>query len=78
MEAEARIIDLNQSVHDICVNYPEIKQMMINFGFTDLAKPGILQTVGRFMTIPKGAKMKNMDMENIKQGIRELGFQIKE
>jgi len=78
MEVEAKIVDLSQSVRDICVKYPEIKQLMINLGFTDLGKPEILQTAGRFMTIPKGAKMKNVDLELIRKSIRGLGFEIKE
>ncbi|MCL2834759.1 MAG: DUF1858 domain-containing protein [Treponema sp.] len=78
MEAEVKVLDLNQSVYDICVKYPEIKQMMVNLGFTDLGKPGILQTAGRFMTIPRGAKMKNIDLELIKKNIRDLGYEIKE
>jgi len=78
METEVKIVDLSQSVHDICVKYPEIKQMMIKLGFTELDTPGILQTAGRFMTIPKGAKMKNVDMEIIRKGIRGLGFEVKE
>jgi len=73
-----KIIDLTQSVHDICTKHPEIKQSMVDLGFTEMDKPGVLQTAGRFMTIPKGAKMKGIDMEVIRQNIRDLGFQIKE
>ncbi|MCL2493589.1 MAG: DUF1858 domain-containing protein [Clostridiales bacterium] len=73
-----KIIDLNRSVHDICKEYPEIERMMVRLGFTDLKNPGMLQTAGRFMTIPKGAKMKNIDLDVIKQNIRNLGFRIKE
>ena len=71
-------IDLSQSVHAICVKHPEIKRMMLNLGFSDLGNPGMFNTAGRFMTIPKGAKMKNIDLELIKQNIRDLGFEIKE
>ena len=75
---EEKIVDLSQSVHDILTKYPDIKQMMVKSGFAELETPGILQTAGRFMTIPKGAKMKNIDLELIKKSIRDLGYQIKE
>ena len=71
-------IDLTQSVHDICVNHPEIMRLMVTLGFKDIMNPIMLQTAGRFMTIPKGAKMKNIDLDLIKQKIRDLGFQVKE
>ena len=74
----SKTVDLSRSVHDICTEYPEIKQIMISLGFKDLANPAMLQTAGRFMTIPKGAKMKSVDLELIKQRIRELGFEIEE
>jgi len=73
-----KIIDLNQSVNEICTAHPDIMQMMINLGFTEMGIPGMLKTAGRFMTIPKGAKMRNVDLELIKQNIKDLGFTIKE
>jgi len=75
---EEKIIDLSQSVHDICERYPEVKQLMIMLGFTDIKRPGMLQTAGRFMTLPKGAKMKGIDMETIKEELKKMGFKIKE
>ena len=75
---EEKVVDLTQSVHDICIKHPEIKQMMIDNGFAEMGRPGMLQTAGRFMTIPKGAKMKGIDLELIRRNIRDLGFQIKE
>ena len=71
-----RLIDLNMTVHDICTKHPEIMKMMMENGFKEMGMPGMLQTAGRFMTIPKGAKTKGIDLEVIKQNIRDLGFQI--
>ena len=53
-----RTIDLTRSVHSLCSEYPEIASIMAELGFTDIVKPGMLATAGRFMTIPKGAAMK--------------------
>ena len=73
---EEKTVTLSRSVYDICTKYPDIKEMMISLGFTDLGKPGMLKTAGRFMTIPKGAKMKGIDLEIIKQNIRDLGYGV--
>ena len=56
--------------------YPELLSIMPNLGFTDIVKPGMLQTAGRFMTIPKGAAMKGIDLETVKAVLRENGFNV--
>ncbi|OQB24667.1 MAG: hypothetical protein BWY11_00889 [Firmicutes bacterium ADurb.Bin182] len=71
-------IDIGRSVYELCGEYPEIKEAMRQSGFTDIVKPGMLETAGRFMTIRKGAAMKKIDMENIKKVFSEYGFTIKE
>ena len=71
-------ISLNQSVHDLCTQYPEIMDILKELGFTDIVKPGMLQTAGRIMTIPKGAAMKKIDLNTIKQTFTNQGFTIEE
>lgn len=69
-------IDLNKSVFELCSKYPEIIEIMKEIGFKDIANPGMLNTAGRFMTIPKGAQMKNIDMDVIKQAFEAKGFKV--
>ena len=73
---DVKVIDLNESVYEIGTKYPEIVDMMVKLGFTEMERPGMLRTAGRFMTIPKGAKMKGVDLELIKRNMRDLGFQV--
>ncbi len=75
---EIKSIDLSRSVHSLCSEYPEIASIMARLGFTDIVKPGMLATAGRFMTIPKGAAMKNIDMDKIKAALIQNGFELKE
>ena len=53
-------IDLNWSVYDITKTYPEVIDIMANLGFDEIKKPAMLNSVGRIMTIPKGAKAKGI------------------
>lgn len=69
-------IDLGESVYALCTKHPELVELMKELGFTDILKPGMLQTAGRFMTIPKGAEMKGIDMEIIAAKLTELGYTI--
>jgi len=50
-----KIIDLKKSVYNLAQDYPEIKEIMQELGFVDIIKPGMLNTAGRFVTLPKGA-----------------------
>jgi hypothetical protein len=51
---------------------------MKDLGFKDIANPAMLNTAGRFMTIPKGAVMKGLELDKIKEEFAKKGFSIKE
>ncbi|MCR5415228.1 MAG: DUF1858 domain-containing protein, partial [Pseudobutyrivibrio sp.] len=51
----SKIIDLTKSVYDLCQEFPEVKDIMLELGFKDITNPVALNTMGRVMTIPKGS-----------------------
>ncbi len=55
-------------------DYPQIKEIMIEIGFLDIVKPGMLQTVGKVMTLEKGSNMKNIPMKKIREVFNSHGF----
>jgi hypothetical protein len=71
-------IDFNKTVHDLCKEYPEVKNILAELGFSDIIKPGMLETAGRFMTIKKGSLAKGIDIEKIKQEFIKRGYEIKQ
>lgn len=71
------MIDLDKSVYEICTKFPAIKALMAENGFKEITEPGRLQTMGRFMTIPKGCAHKGVDLEELKDVFRAHGFIIK-
>ncbi|WP_374015811.1 DUF1858 domain-containing protein [Paenibacillus thiaminolyticus] len=73
-----KVIDLRKTVNELCSSDPEVIEIMVELGFKQIAQPGMLQSAGRFMTIPKGAKMKKLDMDEIKQTFRNRGYNIEE
>lgn len=73
-----KVINLNSSVHDLCKEYPEIIEVLKELGFDQIAKPAMLNTAGHFMTIPKGAVMKGVELGRIKIELENKGFSIKE
>lgn len=73
-----KVIELNKTVYELCSTDPKIAGILAEIGFADITKPGMLQTAGRFMTIPKGSAMKKIDMETVKQTFINYGYEIKE
>jgi len=72
------IIDLSKNVYEICKEYPEVVDIMKDLGFESITNPAMLNTAGRFMTIPKGAAIKNIPMEKIKESFAAKGYELKE
>jgi len=71
-----KVLNLNKSVFEIVKEYPEISQILSELGFSDITKPGMVNTAGRFMTIPKGAAMKKINLDIIEKAFSEKGFTI--
>jgi len=69
-------IDFSKSIFELSQEYPEIIEIMVNMGFKDIAKKGMINTAGRIMTIPKGAIMKGLEIETIKKEFENKGFII--
>lgn len=70
-------LDLTKCLYDLVLEYPEVKKIMIQLGFKAIETPGMLQTAGRYMTIPKGAQMKKIPLEKIVSAFEEHGFSVK-
>lgn len=73
-----KIINLNDSIYEINNKYPEIKEILYNLGFTDIVKPGMINTAGRFMTLKKGSQMKKIDLNLIKDTLDKSGYTVEE
>lgn len=73
-----KVIDLNKSLLELTKEYPDIIEIMKELGFNQIVMPGMLNTVGRFMTITKGAASKGIDIDTIKMTFKDKGFKIKE
>lgn len=69
-------LDLSRSVYDLVKEYPELQQIMYDLGFTEINKKAMLHSVGKIMTIPKGAKMKGISMLDLISTLTSKGFKI--
>lgn len=69
-------IDFSKSVYELTGEYPELADVMESLGFTEIKKKMVLNSIGRMITIPMGAKMKNIPMDRIVEVLKEKGFEI--
>ena len=71
-----KILDLDKSVASLVKEYPEVADIMVDLGFTEIKNPAMLASVGRIMNLKKGSQMKKIPMEEIVRTFREKGFEI--
>ncbi len=72
----SKVIDINKSVYELIKEYPEIADIMKSIGFESITDPLMVNTVGRHMTIPKGALMKKINLDTVKKEFEAKGFTI--
>lgn len=71
-----KYINLDSSIYELVEKYPELISIMKELGFTDITKRVMLHSVGKIMTIPKGAKMKSIPMDEIVTVLEKNGFEV--
>lgn len=69
-------INLEESVYQLTQKYPEIIDIMASLGFTEISKKAIRLSVGKMMTIPKGASMKGIGLDVVVKALESNGFTI--
>ncbi|WP_410513053.1 DUF1858 domain-containing protein [Paenibacillus sp. BR2-3] len=73
-----KVLNMEESILELATRHPEVIGIMVELGFRDIAKPGMLQTAGRFMTLSKGIKIKKMDLNTVKLTFQSHGFKVLE
>lgn len=69
-----KMIDLSKSVYEITEEYPEIIEIMVGLGFTDMRNPIVRKTAGKIMTISLGCKMKGIPLEEVIAELEKAGY----
>lgn len=75
-DMEKKQINLSNSVFSLVHQYPEIVEIMADLGFTEIRKKSVVNSIGKLMTIPKGAKMKHIDLGTINKALEDHGFEV--
>ena len=73
-----KIISLTDSIYNIVKKYDEVIEVMEILGFEGMTNKVTIGTVGKIMTLQKGAKFKNLDIQIVKNEFEKHGFIVKE
>jgi len=73
-----KILDLSKTVYQLSKDDEEFIKHMEILGFDGIVSKTSLQTVGRIMTIKKGAKVKGIDLDEVCLYFKKHGYTIKE
>ena len=71
-----KTINLKESIYELTQKYPEIIDIMSSLGFTEISKKAVRLSVGKMVTIPRGAAMRGIAMERIVEALLDSGFRI--
>ena len=69
-------IDLTHTVYELVTAHSEVADVLADLGLKEIKNPAMLNTAGRFMTIPKGAAMKHVPLDEIVAKLEALGFEV--
>jgi len=69
-------INLERTVYELVSYYPELAEILKQLGFSDITNKAMLNSAGRFMTFPKGVKMRHIPIEKVISVLEENGFQV--
>lgn len=69
-------INLSESVYNLTKQYPELIDIMAELGFGEIKKSVVRNSVGKLMTIPKGAHVKGIDLAQIVSTLSSKGFTV--
>ncbi|EOS25186.1 DUF1858 domain-containing protein [Lachnospiraceae bacterium 38-14] len=72
-----KVVDFTKTVSELVSENPEIKEVLAEAGFKEIIKPMSLAVMGKVMTIPNGAAIKNIPMDKVFETFEKHGFEVK-
>ncbi|MCK5761364.1 MAG: DUF1858 domain-containing protein [Candidatus Izimaplasma sp.] len=73
-----KIIYLTDSIYEIVKKHDGVIEVMESLGFEGMTNKITIGTVGKIMTLKKGAKFKKLDIQKVIEEFEKKGFIVKE
>ena len=71
-------ISSEDTIYAISLKYPQVIELLYDFGFTQIKQPMMIQTGGRYMTLKKGCEMRGFDYAELVSILRSKGLPMEE
>lgn len=71
-----KVIDFEKTVKELADTYPEFVDIMVALGFTKIKIPGMIDSVGRIVTLKKGCRAMGIDALKVKITFEAKGFEV--
>ncbi|MCI1892553.1 MAG: DUF1858 domain-containing protein [Schleiferilactobacillus harbinensis] len=69
-------INVDTPVYELVKHNPKIVPLMVRLGFNAIGDQAMLNTVGRFVSLRKGAQMMDFDLKKIKAVLTDDGYEV--
>ncbi|MBS5945494.1 MAG: DUF438 domain-containing protein [Peptoniphilus harei] len=69
-------ISINEPVASLVEKYPDLKNILKDIGFSEITNSLALSSLGKIVSIKKGAGIKNIDLDIIREKLQEGGFNL--
>ena len=71
------LIDINDTVYNICSKYPKLKEALYELGFDKIKNPIMFNTAAKIMSLKSALKLKNINFDKLNNKFNEYGFDLK-
>lgn len=69
-------IDIRQPVAELISQHPELKDLLIELGFTPLGNPVMLASLGKVTSLKAGSQFAKIPLSKIKQTLIYNGYTV--
>ncbi len=69
-------IDINKNIFQLTNEYPELISILFDLGFREIVKPGMLNTVGKFMKLKQGCSLRGINYLDLINKLTQYNFTI--
>ena len=70
-------IDSNQTVYQLIQENPDLKEILVDLGFTPLNNEKMLKSLGRMMSLKDGMKQVGIDEEELAKALAAANYELK-
>lgn len=69
-------VDIRKPVAELISQHPELKDLLIDLGFTPLANPVLLASLGKVTSLKAGSQFANIPLSKITQTLTYNGYTV--